>query len=74
MPAEDWLLSKNKTLKLLELRNNFVGKQGALALTHSSIHLIDLQGNKYSSMRLVAMTHKSFRNKIQGPDEVIILG
>ena len=68
------LLSQNKSLQLLELRNNLVGKKGAQALAHSAIHMIDLQGNKYNSKHLVEMNHQTFKNKIQKPDEIIILG
>lgn len=68
------LLSKNITLKLLELRNNLIGKKGATALAHSSIHMIDLQGNKFSYKHLASLNHDAFKNKIQRPDDVIILG
>lgn len=68
------MLAKNKTLKLLELRNNLIDQQGVKALAQSSIHMIDLQGNKVDHVHLLAMNKHSFSSKkIQRPNEVIIL-
>jgi hypothetical protein len=66
------LLSRNKSLKLLELRNNLIGKKGATALAHSSIHVIDLKGNKFEQEHLVSVAENSSSRNIK-TDEVIIL-
>jgi Ran GTPase-activating protein (RanGAP) involved in mRNA processing and transport len=53
------LLAKSKTLKMLELRNNDIGKKGVTALASSSIHMLDLQGNKYKSVGLIAIAQNN---------------
>ena len=66
------LLAKNKTLKMLELRNNIIGKKGAIALAHSSIHMLDLQGNQFNGPHLIAMAQNNVSKRSN--NEVIILG
>jgi hypothetical protein len=62
-----FLLAKIKTLKMVELRNNLITLPGATALAHSSIHMLDLQGNKFNSLHRLAL-------KGRGNNEAIILG
>lgn len=67
-----FMLAKNKTLKMLELRNNIIGQKGAIALAHSSIHMLDLQGNKFNGPHVVEMAQNTRLNRAN--NEVIILG
>lgn len=63
------LLSKNKTLKVLELRNNKINSKGAKALARSNIHMLDLQGNHYNMARATTVAESG-----KSQDEIIILG
>lgn len=53
------LLAKNKTLKVLELRNNLISVKGAKALARSSIHMLDMQGNKFNAAHLAALDKRA---------------
>jgi len=70
------MIAKNKTLKMVELRNNMIGSSGILALTHSSIHMIDLQGNLTAPHIMDVAENK--KSKLAGltkhHEQVLILG
>ncbi|MEO8401664.1 MAG: hypothetical protein ABI597_07700 [Gammaproteobacteria bacterium] len=68
------LLSKHKTLKLLELRNNHIGVKGATALARSSIHMLDLEGNKLDFIALAKRNVPSSNKVHRSDNETIILG
>lgn len=67
------LLAKNKTLKMLELRNNLITVKGARALAHSSIHMLDLQGNKFNAAHLAALNKHAGSHVLPQQAEAIIL-